>query len=555
MKTRDRLQDGATWRFAPFLAWPVLTLLTLVTRAPLAVDETRYLTVAWEMFASGDWLVPELNGEAYSHKPPLLFWLMALGWRAWGVSEWWPRLVVLLASLASWLVLWQLARRLWREIEGIAALAVVIAGGMLAWVALSTTLMFDMLLTLWVLVAVLGLGMVPGIGRRGWLLYGLGLGLAILTKGPVALLHLLPAALLGPWWSAEARADPLQWYAGLGLGAVTGLALAGLWILPAAWLGGEAYASAMLWGQTAGRLYDSFAHARPWWWYLPSLPLLALPWVLWTPALGGLRTALVAREAGTRFCIAWALPVFVAFSAISGKQLHYLLPVLPPLALLVARGMATSYSMSYRASRAVAMLPWMVFGALLAAGPWLGQWGHSGWFEDLHPAWGGAILVVVAWAVVPDRVTLVEGAARLHVAVTLALALGAAGLLGSAAGRAYTVAPAAREVAMLQEQGYTVAYFGQYRGQLGFMGRLERPVPELWGRADIGGLARREPGAFVLLESTGSPLATAPQLPVAAFAYRSGYWSIWPVVTLDRDPSIPAQIGAATDGDAGEFTE
>ena len=44
------------------------------------VDETRYASVAWEMWLRGDFLVPYVNGEPYSHKPPLLFWLIQLGW-------------------------------------------------------------------------------------------------------------------------------------------------------------------------------------------------------------------------------------------------------------------------------------------------------------------------------------------------------------------------------------------------------------------------------------------------------------------------------------------
>ena len=70
-----------TW---PPLLWSILWLLlvavALTTRPLLPVDETRYLAVAWEMHFGGDSLVPHLNGATYSHKPPLLFWLINLGW-------------------------------------------------------------------------------------------------------------------------------------------------------------------------------------------------------------------------------------------------------------------------------------------------------------------------------------------------------------------------------------------------------------------------------------------------------------------------------------------
>ena len=96
--------SGRVWRYVPFIVWPAVTAIALLWRVPLAIDETRYLTVAWEMFSSGDWILPQLNGATYSHKPPLLFWLIALGWQGLGVNEWWPRLVPALTGLASWLV-------------------------------------------------------------------------------------------------------------------------------------------------------------------------------------------------------------------------------------------------------------------------------------------------------------------------------------------------------------------------------------------------------------------------------------------------------------------
>ena len=56
--------------------WVLVMAAAISTRPPLPVDETRYLAVAWEMWQGGNYLVPHLNFEPYSHKPPLLFWLI-----------------------------------------------------------------------------------------------------------------------------------------------------------------------------------------------------------------------------------------------------------------------------------------------------------------------------------------------------------------------------------------------------------------------------------------------------------------------------------------------
>ncbi|HHB76580.1 MAG TPA: glycosyltransferase, partial [Desulfobulbus sp.] len=53
--------------------WLVLVITALLCRPPLPIDETRYLSVAWEMWQNHQFLVPHINGLPYSHKPPLLF--------------------------------------------------------------------------------------------------------------------------------------------------------------------------------------------------------------------------------------------------------------------------------------------------------------------------------------------------------------------------------------------------------------------------------------------------------------------------------------------------
>ena len=74
-----RMTLSSKW-WTPLGLWLVVMAAGLALRPPLPVDETRYLAVAWEMWRDGNFLVPHLNGEAYSHKPPLLFWLINLGW-------------------------------------------------------------------------------------------------------------------------------------------------------------------------------------------------------------------------------------------------------------------------------------------------------------------------------------------------------------------------------------------------------------------------------------------------------------------------------------------
>ena len=79
--------------------WAILAataglLMALVAMRPLLpIDETRYLSVAWEMWQSHDPLHLTKNGELYTHKTPLLFAMINLVWFVTGVTNlpraWW----------------------------------------------------------------------------------------------------------------------------------------------------------------------------------------------------------------------------------------------------------------------------------------------------------------------------------------------------------------------------------------------------------------------------------------------------------------------------------
>src|ERR1044071_9156121 len=101
-------RDQSRWIFPGFTSNGVLTdilwllalaLLLIATgiglRDPWPADEPRFALVARDMVATGEWLIPRVGGELYSDKPPLFFWLIALGLQTSGSL----RLAFLLPSL------------------------------------------------------------------------------------------------------------------------------------------------------------------------------------------------------------------------------------------------------------------------------------------------------------------------------------------------------------------------------------------------------------------------------------------------------------------------
>lgn len=430
---------------ALFALWLLLVVVSLFSRTYIPIDETRYVTVAWNMWWRDDFLVPWLNGTAYSHKPPLLFWLMNAGWAVFGVNDWWPRLVPSFFALGSIFFTIRLARLLWPEDRQAFLLAPVILLGSALWTVFTTATMFDMLIAYFSLLGMLGI-VIAWQGRtlKGWLLVGFAIGMGLLAKGPTIWLQILPVALLAPWWGNGNRKSWAGWYAGL-LGAlVFGALIVLLWAIPAGMRGGEEYRNAIFWGQTAERMVNSFAHKRPLWWYLPLLPVILFPWLFWLPVWHGLnRLRHGMHDAGIRLCLAWMLSVFLAFCLISGKQMHYLLPIFPTFALLVARTL-----------------------------PRDGE-------NRQADVWRMALFSAVA-------VVLVVYVAVIH-----------------RAGLAYDVRPLALRLKVLQDAGVPLAHAGDYPGQYQFLGRMV-DEPEVVRKAKLGEWFMTHPsGKAVVYFDTG----------------------------------------------------
>jgi 4-amino-4-deoxy-L-arabinose transferase-like glycosyltransferase len=318
----------------------LLGLLVAVVSAwpALPVDETRYLTVAWEMRSSGNWILPTLNFEPYSHKPPLLFWLINASWSLFGVAVWPARLVGMAAMGATLLLTHRLDHRLAPDPRrGPAASALTLAG-LPVFIVLGFSIMFDMLLTATVVGAQLALWQAGRSGgRRAFLVYGLCTGLGLLAKGPIVFLFTLPAALLGPLWIEGERKR--GWHLRIGASFAFAVSIGLAWALSAAYLGGPEFAEMLFWKQSAGRIASSFAHARPFWFYGPILLVFLAPLLPWRPAWAGLRKSLETPDAARTFLLCWIVPAILGLSAISGKQLHYLLPVMPALTLLLSLGL------------------------------------------------------------------------------------------------------------------------------------------------------------------------------------------------------------------------
>lgn len=520
------------WLYASGLTL-LLAAIALASRSLFPIDETRYTAVAWEMWLRGDYLVPHLNGNTYSHKPPLLFWLINLGWWVFGVNEWWPRLVPVMFQIATLGLVAHVARLLWPAHN--TRFAPFILAGSLFWAGFTALIFFDFLVTFFTLLGIYGLvlAMQKG-GMRGWLVWGCAIGFGVLAKGPVILLHVLPAALLAPWWIGEQR-NWWRWYGGALVGLLAGVAISLSWAIPAALAGGPDYAHMIFWGQSAERMVDSFAHRRPFWWYLPLLPVLLFPWFVW-PALWRKLAPLLRHppDAGVRLCIAWIVPSFLIVTVISGKQAHYLLPLFPAFALLVDRAMSQDITLPMRITwPAIGVLS---AGLLLAALPFLHDLApRANWLPTISPLWGMLVMLLAIYFLYQRQAQLNKAIVTLACSAFIIVAVTNHAVVTRLYPN-YDLAGASRYLADLQARHIPIAHIGKYHGQFQLLGRLPEPL-SIIDEAQLPAWMEKHPEGRVIIYYT-LPNYENEIHPEYVQRFRGGAYAIWHGTTLLVRPDL-----------------
>lgn len=301
-------------------------------------DEGRHSAIARELFFAESWrgwIVPSHNFTPYHDKPILYYWLVSLAYWAVGVNEVGARLVSALSALATLATLHRWMALRWDgRTARLGTLVLVTAGG---FVGLGRYGSLDMLLTCWLTVGLLAAERFTASPdrTRALCMAAAAAGAGMLTKGLVAPLFIGAIPLLHALLTR--RRLPLR-PAPYIIALAVFLAVAGPWYA-AAWAFDPAYLREFFLVHHFARFTRDATtfHAGPWWYYGPAVALLFLPWSLLLP--GTLAAALARRDAATAFCLCWAGTIVVFFSASHGKLATYVLPALPPLAAVTARGL------------------------------------------------------------------------------------------------------------------------------------------------------------------------------------------------------------------------
>lgn len=523
------------WSWLPL--WLVAATIAIFQHGPMPMFSTRALSVAWEMWHRHSFLVPYLNGRPYSDKSPLLFWLIQLGWAAGGVGDLWPRLLEVMLGGAQLVLIAVLGRRLFPEPSWSARAA--------PWMLLAFTyaflfglqIMYEVLLADCVLAALLTLVPRPHREAPRFAWFAVAVGLGLLAKGPVMLLHVAFPWLLGPLWNDWARRERRRWYLHGSLALLAAFGLLCLWAFTAAAMGGPEYRDQLLFHQTAGRVVEAFAHARPFWWYLSVLPGLLFPFALW-PRLW-IAACMLRRpfQPGLRFLFAWLGPVLLIFSLISGKQSYYLLPEYGGFALLLAAALMHLRQCHAPLSTTPWLGPWPL--ALLSFGlalglillPQLASAGiiHSAYLDSLVPVHMRFGLIYAALAIL----LLVRGKAELQ-RIALAGLIGAVaanGLFSIVMWPAFNLTPAAAFLARAESHGQPLANLESYEGQFHFLGRLTKRIEPLHDNQALQAWAKAHPDGLIVdypLRLTAADRRDA----LYVQPFRGVWLAIWPAPVL-----------------------
>jgi 4-amino-4-deoxy-L-arabinose transferase-like glycosyltransferase len=324
----------------------------------LEPDEGRYAQIPKEMVESGDWIVPTLQGEPYLDKPPLMYWLVSLSYKAFGINEASARLVPALAVHLTILMIYLIGRRSVGERGAFwAAMLLSVAPGFLG---VARLLLLDGLLTFCVTSSILcGFEAVRTgtLKRNWWIAAAVFSGLGFLTKGPISELLLFPPLIAWGWLKfksggtvspcderPEGRSPSAFGIRNTLLFAAIVVAINVPWYV-AIYFKEPVFLKYFFWEHNVLRFVKPFDHLEPVWYYVPIFLAGFLPGViLLVPYL---RQMLFSRDvpqrsaAGGFWLLSGAWTLFF-FSCSGSKLPTYILPAFPPLCLALGEYVARS---------------------------------------------------------------------------------------------------------------------------------------------------------------------------------------------------------------------
>ena len=339
-----RVRDWALW----LLAAGVVVLLAGMP-LPLTDGVTAfYGKIAKNILASGDWLTLHHRLTPVVDKPPLTFWLMGLSMAAFGTAEWVLRGWHIGLAIATVYATYALARLVLPRPQALLSALILLTSAQFFYQSLVPEQHVP--LTLFVTLAVYWYLRWEREGRAAAsVLAWCAVACAVLSIGLAGLV--MPVLIIGTHVGVDRPRLPPHPFPAAALGALVFLLVAAPWFVAGVLRQGTPFVNTFFLGGTlgVGRFFHHVQAAPttvPWWAglgaYALLVPLGTLPWTGWLwPALRGGWQARRGREPVLWVCTLWVIVVLAFLSVSPGdKASRYILPILPPLAVLAGRAVA-----------------------------------------------------------------------------------------------------------------------------------------------------------------------------------------------------------------------
>lgn len=327
--------------------------------------ESNYALTAKEMLLSGDWLSPRIYGHYWFDKPIMIYWLIALSFKIFGITDFAARLPAALFSAGSVTLIYWFGQKLFNDRKAALLSALVLGTSLEFWV-LAKMIITDAVLFFFTSVSLATLYL--GLRNNGiiWYVIAYGAaGMAVLTKGPVGLvlpgIIVISYIVLTRQWQLIKKMFLLP-------GFLVFLLVAGPWYLKMYQLHGSAFVDTFLGLHNYVRATVSEHPAdNVFYYYLVLFPISLLPW---TGILLKYRSILGQEIKSTHLVYLgiWPIIIIVFYSLMATKYLTYVFPASFPVALLIGYTLRKMQGLQERKNWWYLSLPALVLVLIISIG-------------------------------------------------------------------------------------------------------------------------------------------------------------------------------------------
>lgn len=308
-------------------------------------SEARYAEIGKEMFVNKDYINPTLLGIKHLHKPPVTYYLTALGYSIFGVNEFGARFFMQLALVFQLFLVFKITLLLYKN-EKLAFAAALIYFSLPITVIAVRTLTTDAYLATFILASIY-FWLNYKEQSKPYLLYlfYLFLGLIFETKGPVG--FVVPLTFIITY--KIINKDKIEVTIHQFLGFLLFLTIAASWYI-AAIKNNEGLFDYFFNNQLVERVsQNKFKRGKPFYYYILLLPALGLPWVIYLLTYFKNNIKTILKERKNDFILISTFSVlFLILSISTSKLILYVLPLFFVLAIFSAKQLSQSSEKSIK---------------------------------------------------------------------------------------------------------------------------------------------------------------------------------------------------------------